>query len=88
LEAIHRRFGVPVRLPDRISAKIKAADRIAAYFEATRLAGFSDGEALRYFGRPRGVDPASLPLAPWPAAVAERRYIGRFAVVAAAVRDG
>jgi hypothetical protein len=69
-------------------AKIKVADRISAYFEATRLAGFSDTEALRYFGRPRGVDPASLPLAPWPAAVAERRYLGRFAATAAAARDG
>jgi 5'-deoxynucleotidase YfbR-like HD superfamily hydrolase len=88
LEAIHRRFGVPAPLPDRILAKIKVADRISAYFEATRLAGFSDTEALRYFGRPRGVDPASLPLAPWPAAVAERRYLGRFAATAAAARDG
>jgi 5'-deoxynucleotidase YfbR-like HD superfamily hydrolase len=88
LDAIHRRFGVPAPLPDRILAKIEVADRISAYFEATRLAGFSDTEALRYFGRPRGVDPASLPLAPWPAAVAERRYLGRFAATAAAARDG
>jgi 5'-deoxynucleotidase YfbR-like HD superfamily hydrolase len=87
LEAIHRRFGVPVPLPDRISSKIKAADAISAYFEATLLAGFSDAEALRFFGRPRGIDPAGLPLAPWPAAVAERRYLKRFAVVIAATRD-
>jgi 5'-nucleotidase len=86
LEAIHRRFGVTLPLPDRLSAKIKAADTIAAYFEATRLAGFSDAEALRFFGRPRRVDPASLPLAPWPAAVAERRFLKRFAVVLAAAR--
>ena len=29
-------------LPSDVQAEIKAADRIAAYFEATRLAGFSD----------------------------------------------
>jgi len=88
LEAIHRRFGIPMPLPDQISAKIKAADTISAYFEATRLAGFGDAEALRYFGRPRGIDPATLPLAPWSAAVAEQRYLKRFAVVAAAAQDG
>src|SRR6185295_16120931 len=41
LEAIHRRFGLPPSIPDRISAAIKSADRIAAYYEATQLAGFT-----------------------------------------------
>lgn len=88
LNAIHRRFGVPVPLPAATTAKIKAADRISAYFEATRLAGFGDAEALKFFGRPRGIDPTSLPLDPWPAAVAEQRYLKRFAIVAAAARSG
>lgn len=88
LDAIHRRFGVPVPLAQRIRAKIKAADRISAYFEATRLAGFDDAEAIRFFGRPRGIDPDSLPLEPWPAGVAERRFLKRFAVVAAAASPG
>ena len=55
LEAIHRRFGLPPTLPDRISMAIKMADRMAAYYEATRLAGFTETEANRYFGVPRGV---------------------------------
>ena len=59
LEAIYRRFGLPPSLPDRITMAIKAADRIAAFYEATQLAGFTETEANRYFGVPRGV-PAPL----------------------------
>ena len=36
LEAIHRRFGLPPPLPERVANAIKAADRVAAYYEATR----------------------------------------------------
>jgi 5'-deoxynucleotidase YfbR-like HD superfamily hydrolase len=39
--AIHIRFGLPATLPAATKALIKRADRIAAYFEATELAGFS-----------------------------------------------
>ena len=52
LAAIHERFGLPARLPGTIAALVKDADRIAAYWEATRLAGFSESEALLYFGHP------------------------------------
>jgi 5'-deoxynucleotidase YfbR-like HD superfamily hydrolase len=58
LQAIHRRFGLPPALPERIAAVIKAADRIAAFYEATQLAGFTLAEATRYFGAPRGVPQA------------------------------
>jgi 5'-deoxynucleotidase YfbR-like HD superfamily hydrolase len=84
LAAIHRRFGLPVPLAAKLVAKIKAADRVAAYYEATRLAGFSEAEALRFFGRPRGVDPARLDLDPWPAAKAERLFRDRFKRIEAA----
>jgi 5'-deoxynucleotidase YfbR-like HD superfamily hydrolase len=83
-QAIHMRFGLPAVLPGSLVARIKAADRAAAYFEATHLAGFSEAEAERYFGRPRGIDPASLPLEPWPAAAAERQFLKRFRAVAKA----
>jgi 5'-deoxynucleotidase YfbR-like HD superfamily hydrolase len=85
LAAIHRRFGVKVPLPAKVADRIKAADRIAAYYEATRLAGFGEVEAVRFFGRPRGVDPAWLDLDPWPAPVAEARFHERFATISAAV---
>jgi 5'-deoxynucleotidase YfbR-like HD superfamily hydrolase len=39
LAAIHLRFGLPAKLPEPLTALIKAADRSAAYLEATRLAG-------------------------------------------------
>src|SRR6202161_2786108 len=80
LSAIHIRFGLPPVLADGIAGQIKAADRGAAYLEATELAGFARAEAKRLFGR----DPA-LPvttrqdyLTPWPAAKAEKRFLARF----------
>ena len=85
LEAIHRRFGVAVPLPAKVKDRIKAADRIAAYYEATRLAGFGEAEAVKFFGRPRGVDPDWLELDPWPTAMAETRFRERFAAISAAL---
>src|SRR5262245_36095292 len=51
LSAIHRRFGLKTPLTAKLTERIKSADRIAAYYEATRLAGFDETEAVRYFGR-------------------------------------
>ena len=84
LAAIHRRFGLPPMLADGLTAKIKSADRISAYYEAVKLAGFAEAEAVRFFGRPRGIDPDRLDLTPWPAPTAERRFLKRFAIVAKA----
>ncbi|MEA2874059.1 MAG: 5-nucleotidase [Hyphomicrobiales bacterium] len=80
LAAIHLRFGLPPALPAELSRLIKSSDRAAAYLEATRLAGFSDSEARRFFGTPPEV-PATLErdyLAPWSAGDAEARYLKRF----------
>jgi 5'-deoxynucleotidase YfbR-like HD superfamily hydrolase len=85
LMAIHRRFGLPAELPDEVRRLTKAADRAAAYFEATRLAGFGVTEARRFFGRPAAL-PVSVEreyLAPWPAEQAEARFLKRFAELAA-----
>ena len=57
LKAIHVSVGLPLELPVAVTAAIKTADRIAAYFEATQLAGFSTEEADRYFGRPHALPP-------------------------------
>ena len=32
--------------------QIKAADKVSAWMEATQIAGFSEAEATRFFGRP------------------------------------
>ncbi len=55
--AIHLRFGLPAVLPAAVKRRIKAADKLSAWLEATRLAGFATPEADRLFGRP---DPAAL----------------------------
>jgi 5'-deoxynucleotidase YfbR-like HD superfamily hydrolase len=80
LAAIHLRFGLPVTLPDDLLRIIKAADRAAAFLEATRLAGFSTAEARRFIARPPALATSVLRdyLTPWPAERAEARYLERF----------
>jgi 5'-deoxynucleotidase YfbR-like HD superfamily hydrolase len=80
LAAIHLRFGLPARLPEALTALIKAADRQAAYLEATRLAGFADEEARKFFGQPPKFS-ATLErdyLTPWSAGAAKTRFVERF----------
>ena len=50
--AIHLRFGLPASLPKTIKARIKRADKLSAWMEATEIAGFEPAEATRFFGRP------------------------------------
>ncbi|MGD9738882.1 MAG: HD domain-containing protein [Bauldia sp.] len=84
LSAIHRRFGLPVELPPKTTAAIKAADRIAAYHEATAIAGFGTTEARKFFGQPR-ISADRLPLTPWPTGEAERRFLDQFTLLLGAV---
>jgi 5'-deoxynucleotidase YfbR-like HD superfamily hydrolase len=76
LAAIHLRFALPAKLPERLTTLIKAADRSAAYLEATRLAGFQEEEARRFFGPPPKYSAALERdyLTPWPAGTAEDRF--------------
>jgi 5'-deoxynucleotidase YfbR-like HD superfamily hydrolase len=50
--AIHLRFGLPAAIPASAKKQIKRADKISAWMEATQIAGFSEAEASRFFGRP------------------------------------
>jgi 5'-deoxynucleotidase YfbR-like HD superfamily hydrolase len=82
LQAIHLRFGLPAVLPGPVAAVIKRADRIAAYYEATVLAGFGVDEARRFFGEPADI-PAELcqalqALQAQPAAAAQAAFLQRF----------
>src|SRR5262245_3445675 len=79
LAAIHLRFGLPARRNVETEALVKGADRGAAFLEATRLAGFGEPEARRFFGPPPKLSPALERdyLTPWPAQTAERRYRDR-----------
>lgn len=51
--AIHLRFGLPAALPKTVKAQIKRADKVSAWMEAVQIAGFSEQEASRFFGRPK-----------------------------------
>lgn len=50
--AIHIRFGLPAKVPASIKRQIKKADKISAWMEATQIAGFTEAEATKFFGRP------------------------------------
>jgi uncharacterized protein len=78
LAAIHIRFGLPAEPSPAVRRLAKRADRIAAFLEATRLAGFSRDEAIRFFGRPVPL-PAEIDafLTPWPVERSKARYAAR-----------
>ncbi len=77
--AIHLRFALPARVEPRLKKAIKVADRAAAYFEATQLAGFEADEAQRLFGAPPVAYESVAPyLAPWRPIEAQRRFLTRF----------
>ena len=64
--AVHLRFGLPAVLPVSVKKAIKRADKVSAWIEATQIAGFSEAEANRFFGKqnPDVVRSASLLLRP------------------------
>jgi 5'-deoxynucleotidase YfbR-like HD superfamily hydrolase len=74
--AIHIRFGLPAKTPPAIKKLVKQADRACAFYEATQLAGFDVPEALQLFGSPP--EGYALVIEPWPAALAQARYVQRF----------
>ena len=83
--AVHIRFGLPARTPPPLKRRIKAADRVSAWLEATRIAGFAAAEANRLFGRP---DPAlveGLPLRLRPPLEARAAFLARHAALMAGV---
>ena len=63
--AIRLRFGLPAKISTDLKSRIKQADQSAAFFEATRLAGFDIDEALNLFGAPPpGPAPDMTPMSP------------------------
>jgi 5'-deoxynucleotidase YfbR-like HD superfamily hydrolase len=80
--AVHIRFGLPPVLPPGVVQTIKKADKIAAYYEATQLAGFSEADAKACFGDPTSLPvvlPASvLKLEPMATAAAQAAYLRCF----------
>ncbi|WP_431310788.1 hydrolase [Labrys miyagiensis] len=80
LGAIHLRFGLPAVTPSAIKALTKKADKVAAFLEATQLAGFGIEESCRIFGDPRPL-PGTMDgvrLEPLPASEAQKMFLDRF----------
>ena len=76
--AVHIRFGLPADLPADWEKRIKRADRLSAWFEATQLAGFSQKDAARFFPRPRFKDAHQITLDPSPVVAAKAAFVARF----------
>ena len=81
--AVLLRFSLEAMQSQMLAKLAKRADRVAAFFEATRLAGFAEAEAEQFFGRPRFL-PKDLDalLAPAPSDEIERRFLQRFRALA------
>ncbi|MEN9408396.1 MAG: hypothetical protein RL216_370 [Pseudomonadota bacterium] len=75
--AVHLRFGLPAMLPAPIKKAIKAADKISAWMEAVHIAGFSEAEADRFFGKPDALILRGLEIRLRPPAVVRADYIAR-----------
>ena len=79
LGAIHIRFGLPPVPAVKVTRLAKRADQVAAFIEATRLAGFGIAEAQKIFAQPRGLgDLNRFDVTPMPTSRAERVFLERF----------
>ena len=84
LSALHRSAGLPETLPQVAERAVKRADRTAAWFEATQLAGFSEEEAGRHFPKPRFRRKIAIRLKPLPPREARDAFLDRYARLRAA----
>lgn len=85
--AVHIRFALPADLPKGVAQRIKRADHACAWLEATQIAGFTEAEANKFFGRPRFAGWQDLRLRPLPAAKARAAFLGRFNALIDAAGD-
>jgi uncharacterized protein len=75
--SVHIRFGLPAVLPVEIKKAIKGADKISAWLEAVQIAGFSENEANKLFGRPDSAVLRGLEIKLRPPAVVRADFISR-----------
>ncbi len=82
MNAIHIRFGLPPETPASITALTKRADQIAAYYEATLLAGFETKEAEMLFGKKTPLPKRILALLePMATETAQLGFLARFRAI-------
>ena len=91
-EAIHVRLGLPAKIPATWKTAIKKADKIAAFLEATQLAGFGREDAEKFFGRPGKIGGAQLEklfsLAPMATHDAQAKFLKRAAMLGISPANG
>ena len=75
--AVHIRFGLPAALPVAVKKAIKQADKVSAWLEAVQIAGFSEAEADKLFGRPASEILRGLEIRLRPPAVVRTDYVAR-----------
>ncbi|SMQ60036.1 hypothetical protein SAMN06295905_0319 [Devosia lucknowensis] len=89
LSAIYLRFSLPATMTVALGKLVKKADREAAYFEATHLAGFDPAEARRLFGQPEqsafDIEAFERLIRPWPTQQANERFIETFQSISASL---
>jgi 5'-deoxynucleotidase YfbR-like HD superfamily hydrolase len=75
--AVHLRFGLPAVLPVAVKKAIKEADKVSAWLEAVQIAGFTETEADRLFGRPKTEILRGLEIRLRPPAVVRAEFVAR-----------
>ena len=75
--AVHIRFGLPAQIPAAIKKQIKKADKISAWLEATQIAGFTEAEADKFFGKPETNLAQSLKIHLRPPVEVREAYLAR-----------
>ncbi len=82
MAAVSTRFSLPLKPPVTVSRLVKQSDKIAAYYEAVSLAGFSEEEAQKLFGTAENVNPDAdvefRNLRPMQASEAQTRFMKLF----------
>lgn len=77
--AIHIRFGLPPETNARLKKLIKRADKASAHLEAITIAGFSETEARKFWGRlPAALETTRLDVNPIPPDTAKRSFLKQF----------
>ena len=84
--AVHLRFGLPAVLPPVIKKAIKVADKVSAWLEAVQIAGFSEPEADKLFGRPGDLVLRGLEIRLRPPAVVRSDFVERHRQLLSACR--
>lgn len=75
--AVHLRFGLPAVLPVTVKKAIKEADKVSAWLEAVQIAGFTEAEADRLFGRPKTEILRGLEIRLRPPAIVRTEFVAR-----------